>query len=149
MIVPEPKTLEKCVFRIKCRISCFLHSVFVGMGYLAKTVRPRSWWVRNQLARNHYWIVLIVNLSTRIEGEPFSKLGGLGARVLTLAQENHKNRSFFNFLGNNSAQIARLELSRGLVMVTSYEESDFDSPRVQNPRKMRFSHKMSDFGVFA
>ena len=102
------------------------------------------------IAPPRFCIVLIVNLSTRIEGEPFSKLGGLGTHALSPPPRKiMKIVVFFNLFGNNSAQIARLELSRGLVMVTSYEESDFDIARAQNPRKNSFSHKMSDFGVFA
>ena len=84
-----------------------------------------------------------------ITGDGAGNKGTCHFRAALPPQKSHKNQCFFNVFDHNSAQITCLKLSRGLVMVTSHEESDFDSPGAQNHRKTCFLHKISDFKVFA
>ena len=43
-----------------------------------------------------------------------------------------QNHCFFKVVDHNSAQMACPDLARGLVMITSHEEPDFDSRDIQN-----------------
>ena len=109
------------------------NSLFFGLAGPSGLSTCQDWFCRLRWFRvGFYWLEVVFNAFR-------------WAMSRADRRENHQNHCFFKFFGHNLAQMVCPDLAPGLVMVISHEDSDFDSPEAQNPRKLRVLHKKSDF----